>query len=371
MKILLTGAKGFIGKNLSFFLKEKGYEVLSYDVGDEDKLEEYVSSSDFIINLAGINRPLSKEEFYDGNVNFAARLLDIVKKVGSKSPIILTSSTKATSTSDYGKSKKMAEDLFFAFSKENNHPVYVFRLYNVFGKWCRPSYNSVIATWCYNITHDLPIEINKDAPSIDFVYIDDIASNFISIIEGNHTGSNEILYVEPHYSKTLEEVASLLESFKQSRINHMVPNIATPFEKKLYSTYLSYLDKSSFAYPLDMHKDYRGSFTEVLKTIGQGQVSINISKPGISKGNHYHHTKNEKFLVVSGTCLTEFRKIDSDEIISIKTSGDKLEVIDIPPGYTHSITNIGKEDSVTLMWANELYDPKNPDTIFMKVRSDE
>lgn len=371
MKILLTGAKGFIGKNLTYFLKEAGHEVLCYDLGDESKLEEYVSSSDFIINLAGVNRPLTKQEFYDGNLNFSARLLDTVAKVNSKSPIILSSSTKASEDSDYGKSKKMAEDLFFQFAKENNHPVYVFRLYNVFGKWCRPNYNSVIATWCYNITHNLPLEINQDAPAIDFVYIDDVAADFISIINEDKKGSDSILYPHRFYCMKLEEIASLLESFKESRKNHMVPDISTNFAKDLYSTYLSYLDEDNFTYSLDTHKDYRGSFTEVLKTFDEGQISVNVSKPGITKGNHYHHTKNEKFLVVSGTCVTKLRKIDSDKIISIKTSGDKLEVIDIPPGYTHCITNVGKSNSVTLMWANELYDKSKPDTFFLKVENDE
>lgn len=371
MKILLTGAKGFIGKNLTYFLKEAGHEVLCYDLGDESKLEEYVSSSDFIINLAGVNRPLTKQEFYDGNLNFSARLLDTVAKVNSKSPIILSSSTKASENSDYGKSKKMAEDLFFQFAKENNHPVYVFRLYNVFGKWCRPNYNSVIATWCYNITHNLPLEINKDAPAIYFVYIDDVAADFISVIDGDKKGSDSILYPRHFYCMKLEEIASLLESFKESRNNHMVPDISTNFAKDLYSTYLSYLDEDNFTYSLDTHKDYRGSFTEILKTFDEGQISVNVSKPGITKGNHYHHTKNEKFLVVSGTCVTKLRKIDSDKIISIKTSGDKLEIIDIPPGYTHCITNVGKSNSVTLMWANELYDKSKPDTFFLKVENDE
>lgn len=370
MKILVTGAKGFIGKNLSLFLTEAGHEVLGYDLGDEDKLEEYVSSCDFIVHLAGVNRPLKIEEFYDGNCNFSAKLIDTVKKTNSPAPIIFASSTKASDNSDYGKSKKMAEDMFFDFAKTNNHPVYVFRLYNVFGKWCRPSYNSVIATWCYNITHNLPIEINKDAPSIDFVYIDDVASSFLNIINGDKKGSESILYPEPHYNKKLSDIATCLESFKESRNNFFVPSIEDPFYKKLYSAYLSYLDENDFSYGLLMHKDYRGSFTEVLKTLGEGQVSINISKPGITKGNHYHHSKNEKYLVVSGTCVTKLRKVGDDKVISYKTSGKKLEVIDIPPGYTHNITNVGEEDSVTLMWANELYDPVKSDTIFLKVEED-
>ncbi len=368
MKILVTGANGFIGKNLTCRFKEKGYEVLAYDKENtRNDLKSFLKDADFIVHLAGINRPIKEEEFLDGNVNFTKTLLDELKASGKKIPFFFSSSTQAERDNPYGRSKKMAEDQIFAYGRENDNPVYVYRLYNVYGKWCRPNYNSVIATWCYNITHDLPIEINENAPAIDFVYIDDIGDEVLSLIEGDKKGKTEICYVPVHDQKTLKEIASLLYSFKESRKNHEVPQIDNPFKAKLYATYLTYYEGSDYSYKLDSHADNRGSFTEILRTNGAGQFSVNIINPGITKGNHYHHTKNEKFLVVSGTCETCLRKIDSKDIISYKTSGDSLTVVDIPPGYTHSITNIGEGKAVVFMWASEAFDPNKPDTTFLPV----
>ncbi len=368
MKILVTGSNGFIGSNLISRLLESKHVAFEFDIGaNDDDLRRCVAAADWIVHLAGINRPLNPAEFQDGNVNLTKKILDYVRETGSRAPIIFSSSTQAALDNPYGVSKKQAEDALFDFSYETGHPVYVFRLYNAFGKWCRPNYNSVIATFCHNVANGLPIQINESAPAIDFVYIDDICDSIMRVINGDAKGSTDILYPEPHYKKTLHEIADLLYSFKESRDNHMVPEISDPFAKKLYSTYLSYLPEDGFSYPLDMHKDYRGSFTEILKTEGYGQISVNVSKPGITKGNHYHHTKNEKYLVVHGTCEIKFRKIGTNKVITYRCSDKKLEVVDIPCGYTHNITNVGKDDSVTLMWANELYDPEHPDTFYCSV----
>jgi UDP-2-acetamido-2,6-beta-L-arabino-hexul-4-ose reductase len=372
MKILVTGAKGFIGKNLCLVLREEGNEVFEYDLGaTEDDLRNFAHSADFVIHLAGVNRPLFPEEFLDGNVNFTKKLLDFLDQYGHKAPIIFSSSTQAALDNPYGKSKKMAEDQLFEYSKKTKTPVYVYRLYNVFGKWCRPNYNSVIATWCYNTANDIPLQINHDAPAIDFVYIDDIIAEFLRVIENQPKPSSEILHVEPHYTEKLEDIAAALDTFKKSRENDMVPELKEGFYKKLYSTYLSYLQEDQFSYDLVMHKDIRGSFTEAFKTPTYGQVSVNVSKPGITKGNHYHMSKNEKYLVVTGTCLIKLRKVTDDKVISYTCDGKDLKVVDIPPGYTHNITNIGKEDSVTIMWANELYDPDHPDTYFLPVEKED
>ena len=372
MKVLVTGSKGFIGSNLVYRLREEKQEVFEYDVGfSDEELKQHIQETDWIIHLAGVNRPLSPEEFQNGNVNLTKKVIDYIAETGSKAPLVFSSSTQANLANPYGVSKKQAEDLLFGFSRETGHPVYVFRLYNAFGKWCRPNYNSVVATFCHNVANGLPIQINESAPAIGFVHIDDICDSFLKIINGDGKGSMDILYPEPHYTKTLHEIADLLYSFKDSRDNHMIPEISDPFAKKLYSTYLSYLPENDLSYPLDMHKDYRGSFTEILKTEGYGQVSVNVSKPGITKGNHYHHTKNEKYLVVHGECVIKFRKIGTDKVISYHVSDKKMEVVDIPCGYTHNITNVGKDDSVTIMWANELYDPDNPDTYYCPVEEDD
>jgi len=369
MKILVTGAKGFIGKNLCLTLKNKGYEVFEFDLGSTDAdLHQFVKECDFIVHLAGINRPLSPQEFRDGNVNFSQKLIDVVEEEKSQAPILFSSSTQAALDNPYGQSKAMAESLFNNFGF-NGHPVYVYRLYNVFGKWCKPNYNSVIATWCYNISHGLPIQINK-APAIDFVYVDDVVNEFIDVIEKRPQPNFKIHYVEPSYHVTLQEIADLLYSFKKSREDFSIP-LQDGFSKKLYATYISYFEPDNFAYKLNTHVDARGSFTECFKTAQYGQVSVNISKPGITKGNHYHMTKNEKYLVVSGTCSIKLRQIQSDKVIEYVCDGKDLKVVDIPTGYTHNITNIGKEDSITIMWASELFDPDHPDTFACPVEVEE
>jgi UDP-2-acetamido-2,6-beta-L-arabino-hexul-4-ose reductase len=368
MKVLVTGANGFIGKNLVLTLKNAGHEVFGYDLGStKEELKQDVAQADAIVHLAGINRPLAPQEFVDGNVNFTKKLLDIVEASGSKAPIVFSSSTQAEKDNPYGQSKKRAEDELFAFGK--SHPVYVYRLYNVYGKWCKPNYNSVVATFCYNVTHDLPLSINEEAPAIDFVYVDDVCHEFLRVIEEKPNPTGTILHVEPHDTVTLHEIADLLQSFKASRSDFMTP-LQAGFAKKLYATYLSYLKPDDFAYPLLSHADQRGSFTEVLKTAQYGQFSVNVSKPGITKGNHYHMSKNEKYLVVSGKCVIKLRQIGSHEVLSYACDGNDLKVVDIPPGYTHSITNVGKSDSVTLMWANELYDPQSPDTVYCPVNEE-
>jgi UDP-2-acetamido-2,6-beta-L-arabino-hexul-4-ose reductase len=371
MRILVTGSKGFIGSNLCLYLSTHNYEVYGYDVGmGEGTLKHCVANADLIVHLAGINRPLKPEEFIDGNVNLTKKLLDFVLETGTKAPIIFSSSTQAALDNPYGKSKKMAEDEILSFSKERDHPVYVYRLYNVFGKWCRPNYNSVIATFCYNVAHNIPLTVNKDAAPIDFVYIDDIINEFVKVINGKRKPNLDINYVEPHYIEKLDDIVTLLNGFKESRTDLLVPLQKDGFAKKLYSTYLSYLDEADFAYPLMSHGDQRGSFTEAFKTNDFGQVSVNVSHPGITKGDHYHMSKNEKYLVVTGTCEIKLRKVGDTKVISYTCSGNDLKVVDIPPGYTHNITNIGTEDSVTVMWANELYDPKNPDTYYLPVEGD-
>lgn len=368
MKVLITGSNGFIGKNLSIWLKRNDIDVLGIDVDNLSKLEEYALQADFIVHLAGINRPLNAEEFYDGNLNSVVKLVDILKRHHKIVPILLSSSTQAELDNDYGKSKKMGEDFLLEYQKETHNPVYIYRFQNVFGKWCKPNYNSVVATFCYNIARGLPITINDPSVMKEFVYIDDICEDILKLIKSNHwMGSNKICYVKPSYLMSIGELAHMIQLFKESRRTLRVPMMDSNINSKLYATYLSYLDENDFAYDLNMHVDNRGSFTEMLRTAHAGQVSVNVGKPGIVKGNHYHHTKNEKFLTVKGICSIKFRKIGTDKVIEYIVSGDKLQIVDIPVGYTHSITNIGNEDSITIMWASEGYDPNHPDTYFEEV----
>jgi UDP-2-acetamido-2,6-beta-L-arabino-hexul-4-ose reductase len=369
MKILVTGSKGFIGRNLSVELINQGFDVLEYDIShSEDELAVLIRKSDFIIHLAGINRPLTNEEFYDGNTNFTLRLIELIKKSNRVIPIIFSSSTQIELDNDYGKSKKMAEDYLLSFMKENNNPVIIYRLTNVFGKWCRPNYNSVVATFCHNIANNLPIEIRDKNYVVKLVYIDDVVKEFINCVSTNHDHrANVIREVNPAYSLSLGELADKLYSYKMTRDTLFAPDFETEFDRKLYATFLSYYSTDNFSYNLKMNADQRGSFTELLKTLNNGQVSVNISKPGITKGNHYHHTKTEKFIVVSGECEIKFRKIGSKDIFTYLVNGNPMKVVDIPPGYTHSIKNVGDSDSVTIMWASEVFDKDNPDTYFEEV----
>ncbi len=368
MKVLVTGANGFIGKNLSIWLKRSDIDVLAIDIDNLSKLDEYALQADFIVHLAGINRPMDVKEFYDGNLNSIVKLVDILKNNKKKTPILLSSSTQAEYDNDYGKSKKMGEDFLFDYQNKTGNPVYIYRFQNVFGKWCRPNYNSVVATFCYNISNGLDISVNDPDIVKEFVYIDDICKTILDLIKSeDYKGSNKILTIKPSYLLSIGELANIIKSFKESRDNLIVPNMDNGVVSKLYATYLSYLPTNQFIYDLNMHVDNRGSFTEFIKTLNSGQVSVNVGKPGVVKGNHFHHTKNEKFLVVKGTCSIKFRKIGSEDVIEYIVSGDKLQVVDIPTGYTHSITNIGQDDSITIMWASESFDPNNPDTYFEEV----
>lgn len=369
MKVLVTGANGFIGKNLCLELRRKQFIVFSYDIDKSiEHLRSYISQADFIIHLAGINRPLSVEEFYDGNTNFTKTLIDSVIKSGKNIPILFSSSTQAELDNDYGKSKKMAEHFLFDFMEKHNIPVAIYRLTNVFGKWCRPNYNSVVATFCHNIANNLPIDMRDKDYRVKLVYIDDIVKEFIDCLLNNKFAlERKINEVLPTHSLSLGELAEKLYNFKSTRDTYFIPDIQSAFDQKLYATYLSYLTTDDFAYKLKMNIDNRGSFTEILKTLTEGQVSVNVSKPGITKGNHYHHTKTEKFVVVSGECEIKFRKIGAKEVFAYKVNGEKIQAVDIPPGYTHSIKNIGTTDSVTIMWASEIFDKDNPDTYFEEV----
>jgi len=369
MKILVTGSKGFVGKNLVLELKNSGYEeIYEYDIDTpKEKLDEYTKNCEFIFHLAGVNRPKDPNDFMKGNYGFTLELLEKLKKNHNKSPILLTSSIQAELDNPYGKSKKAGEELLFQYSKENNTDVYIYRLPNLFGKWSKPNYNSVVSTFCYNIARDLDIKINNPEAEIILCYIDDVINEFKRALGGNPTKKSNYCYVPITHKITVGELAETIKSFKETRKTLEVPYMKDPLIKKLYSTYLSYLPEDKFNYELKMNVDNRGSFTEFIKTFDRGQVSINISKPGITKGNHWHHTKNEKFLVVYGEGIIRFRKIDSKEVIEYNVSGAKLEVVDIPPGYTHNIQNIGDTDMVTVMWANEPFDPDNPDTHYLEV----
>ncbi|MCR4655885.1 MAG: capsular polysaccharide biosynthesis protein CapF [Lachnospiraceae bacterium] len=373
MKILVTGANGFIGKNLTAELENRGFgDILRYDVDTpKELLTEYTRKCDFIFHLAGVNRPKDTSEFMKGNFGFTEELLNALKANENRAPIIVSSSIQASLNNPYGESKKAGEELLFRYSQDTGARVYVYRLPNVFGKWCRPNYNSVVATFCHNIAHGLEIKINDPKTRLELVYIDDVVNEFISTMltdtPNERSGSGIYHSVPVTHSICLSELADTIRSFRDQRTSLFVPDQGNELYKKLYSTYLSYLPTDSFSYELNMHKDDRGSFTEFLKTAESGQVSVNVIKPGITKGNHWHHSKNEKFLVVKGEGLFRFRKHGAEEIIEYRVSGDPLKVVDIPTGYTHSIVNVGNDDMVVIIWANEVFDPKRPDTYFEEV----
>ena len=380
MNVLITGAKGFIGKNLISELKNikegkaKSYSLTSdltlfeYDMDtDPTLLDGYCKEADFVFHLAGVNRPKEQSEFMEGNFGFTSVLLDRLKKYGNNCPVMLSSSIQAELDNPYGISKKAGEDLLLDYGRETGADVLIYRFPNVFGKWCRPNYNSAVVTFCHNIAHDLPIQVNDRNVQMTLVYIDDVVKELIAALEGRPYKEGDFCKVPIEHRITLGEIVDLIYSFKESRKNLQVVDLSDSFTKKLYSTYLSYLPVDGFSYPLKMNVDGRGSFTEFLKSPDWGQISINISKPGITKGQHWHHTKNEKFLVVSGKGVIRFRKIDEEKVYAYFVSGDKLEVVDIPVGYTHNIENLGETDMVTVMWVNEVFDPERPDTYFMEV----
>ena len=395
---MVTGAKGFVGKNLVCALNNlkdgkdrtrpelKIDAVYEYDIENTAaELDEYCVQADFVFNLAGVNRPKDSEEFKKGNFGFASLLLDTLKKQGNKCPVMLSSSIQATLIGrydgEYGRSKKAGEDLFFDYAKETGAKVLVYRFPNLFGKWCKPNYNSAVATFCYSTAHDLPITINDRATELELLYIDDLIFEMCDALEGKEhraefDGMKTVLSESGKYCAapithrvTLGEIADLLETFGAQSKTLVVPEMPeNSFAKKLYSTYLSYLPKEKIAFPLKMNEDARGSFTELLKTEKCGQISVNISKPGITKGEHWHNTKWEFFIVVSGRALIEERKIGTDEVLKFEVSGEKIEAVHMLPGYTHNIINLSDtEDLVTVMWANEAFNPARPDTYYEKV----
>ena len=400
MKILVTGAKGFVGKNLCAALKNirdqkdktrPGLsidEIFEYDLDTApERLDEYCAKTDFVFHLAGVNRPQNAEDFMKGNFGFTSLLFDTLKKQGNTCPVMISSSIQATCIgrydSDYGRSKKAGEELSFAYGEETGVEVLVYRFPNLFGKWCKPNYNSAVATFCHNMARDLPITVNDRNASLELLYIDDLVTEMLDALEGKeHRCTFDGLQTVPcadgkycaapvTHRVTLGEIVDLLDAFKAQATTLMMPEIpANSFAKKLYSTYLSYLPKEKVSFPLKMNEDARGSFTELLKTENCGQFSVNISKPGITKGQHWHNTKWEFFIVVAGHGLIRQRKIGTDEVLEFEVSGEKIEAVHMLPGYTHNIINLSETDNlVTVMWANELFDPKHPDTFFEVVET--
>lgn len=425
VKVLVTGANGFIGKNLIAELVNRGKKqgkqvvvhkeipkknqgekperesenqtedlfVIQYFTHDMpvEALKELVKDCGFIFHFAGVNRPKEEKEFEEGNTELTRRLLSFLESEKIMAPVLISSSTQAELDNAYGKSKKMAEDEVLSYSRRNQVPVFVYRLPNVFGKWSRPNYNTVAATFCHNIAHGLPIQVNHAEHKLTLAYIDDVVEAFLGksaaflwgenengkkekeadFMEGvscpQAEGNGPYLSIPVTHEVTLGRLAEVISSFPEMRKNLEVPDMGDALTRKLYSMYLSYLPEEDFSYPLTMHEDARGSFTEFLRTHERGQVSVNISRPGITKGNHWHHSKNEKFLVVKGTGVIRFRKAGEEKVIEYPVSGEKLEVVDIPTGYTHNITNTGDEDMVTVMWANESFDPERPDTFYEEV----
>lgn len=399
MKVLVTGAKGFVGKNLVCALNNlkdgkdrtrpniKIDEVYEYDIDSNiSELDEYCKNADFVFNLAGVNRPKDPEEFKKGNFGFASNLLETLKKYGNKCPVMISSSIQATLIGrydgEYGRSKRDGENLLFDYANKTGAKVLVYRFPNLFGKWCRPNYNSAVATFCNNVANDLPITINDRSTELELLYIDDLLYEMFDALEGKEhrcefdgltaveNENGRFCFVPTTHRVTLGEISDLLEKFKSQPISLLMPEIPNnSFAKKLYSTYLSYLPKEKVAFPLKMNVDQRGSFTELLKTEKCGQFSINISKPGITKGQHWHNSKWEFFIVVSGHGLIQERKIGTDEVIEFEVSGDKIEAVHMLPGYTHNIINLSEtENLVTVMWANEQFDPNRPDTFFEIVK---
>ena len=382
MNILVTGSKGFVGKNLVWTLKniKDGKDrffpisvdnIYEYDIDNTlEDLKNYTKDVDFVVHLAGVNRPKNTEEFYEGNKGTIELLCDCLKDNKNKCPILISSSIQASKDNDYGKSKKQVEDFLKSFSEENGNKVYIYRFANIFGKWCRPNYNSVVATWCYNIAHDLPIQVNDESAVIPFVYIDDVVSEIISAINNkpNYDEIDKCYKALPIYNISLKELKDNLYAFYNQRNTLIIPDLSNEFTKKLYSTYLSYLPEDKIAISLNTKVDNRGSFTELIKTNNCGQFSVNVSKPGMVKGEHFHNTKWEFFIVVKGKALIEMRNVNDDKVIKFEVSDEKIEAIHMLPGYTHNIINLSDdEDLITLMWANELFDEKKPDTFYEKV----
>ena len=369
-KVLITGSNGFIAKNLIEHLKrDENIKLYLYSKDDSiSLLEAYIKEVDFIYHLAGINRPKNNDEFFTGNSELTKTIVDILIQEKKSTPILLSSSIQALIDNDYGKSKLEAENHLLEYSKRTDGNVFIYRLPNVFGKWSKPNYNGVIATWCYNIANNLDIQVNDEKVELNLVYIDDVIKSFIKNLDMKT--SSKYLDIETIYKKTLGEIRDLLFAFKENRTSLVIPPVAFGFERALYATYLSHLATDNFAYTLKGHKDDRGTFYEILKTLDSGQFSLSTTAPGITRGNHFHHTKNEKFLVVKGEALIEFRHIVTNEIISYNVSDKEMQIVEMIPGYTHNIKNTGNEEMILVLWANETFDQNNPDTYFLEVRNE-
>ena len=365
-KILITGARGFVGKNLTATLLQRGYTNL-YLFDREDCLEtldKYCADCDFVFHLAGVNRPQNTSEFYEGNTDFSAKLLETLKKHNNSCGVIVSSSIQALLDNDYGKSKKMGEDLFL-----NNglNPAYIVRLYGVFGKWSKPNYNTVVATFCYNVAHGLPLQINDPGYELTLCYIDDVIAKFVDIFENEADYTAGFFEIDTLHKITLGRLAATIESFGKNRETLVMPSLNGLLEQRLYGTYLSYLENNDFSYPLKKNEDNRGWLAEFIKSESFGQIFISTTKPGITRGDHWHHTKVEKFFVIKGKAIISFRHMITNEIIRYEVCGDNPTVVDIPVGYTHNITNTGDEEMICLFWSNQIFDPQNPDTYYTKV----
>lgn len=369
MKILITGSNGFVGRNLSSTLKAYDHVVYEFNADDTTEvLESYCKTCDIVFHFAGVNRSKNVHDFSVTNDQFTKDLCTTLKNANNCVPIVFTSTIHVNREDSYGQTKLAAELHLKKYSSDCQVPVYIFRLSNLFGKWSKPNYNSVIATWCYNIARDIPVEVHNPSQVITFEYIDDVIKEFMKIIDFKMPMNGDSYYNIPvKHSVTLQTLLDLLKKFKSLRENSMLPDLSNPFNQKLYSTYLSYLPIDELNYDLKTHSDNRGSFTEIFKSSYDGQISVNISKPGITKGQHWHHSKNEKFLVVSGTGCIQVRDIFSESIVSYDVSGNKLEIIEIPPGLTHNIINKGNTDLITLIWVNEHFDKEEPDTYYLEV----
>lgn len=382
MKILVTGARGFVGRNLvsqlhniqsgkarNYGISGENLIVFEYDIdSDPAELDVYCKQADFVFNLAGVNRPNDPAEFMEGNLGFASMLLNTLKKYKNTCPVMISSSIQAALDNPYGESKRAGEQLMFGYGKETGAKVSVYRFPNIFGKWCRPNYNSVVATFCHNMANGLPVTVNDPSVQMNLVYVDDVVDELIGALTSEEHRKGVYCEVPITYHITLGDMVKLIDSFKEMPQNLTIPDLGDGFIRKLYSTYLSYLPKEKISYRLKMNIDARGSFTEILRTADCGQFSVNVSKPGITKGQHWHHTKNEKFVVVSGHGLIQLRKIGTNEVLDFEVSGEKMEVVEIIPGYAHNIINMSEtDDLVTFMWCNECFDPIRPDTYFEEV----
>lgn len=369
MNILITGANGFIGKNLVAELKNKGYKDIFTVTKDTDRslLDNYTNECDFVFHLAGVNRPRNEQEFIEENTNFTQFLLNSLKKNQNQSPILFTSSIQALQDNPYGRSKRSCEQLLFSYEEETGAKVLIYRLPNIFGKWCKPNYNSVIATFCHNIANGLDIHVNDPNTELTLGYIDDVIDEFLHALIGKESRHEVFCVLPKTYQIKLGQLADKLYFFKTTRESLLLPSFEKEFDRFLYSTYLSYLEENNFSYKLRKNTDHRGWLAEFIKSKETGQIFISMTKPGITRGNHWHHTKVEKFLVIQGEAVIKLRKINSSKILEYHVSGDSLEVVDIPVGYTHSIENIGNEDVITVFWACEIFNSEKPDTYYVEV----